>query len=165
MPVKETWLIDGYNLLHVLEKAGVLGKRMARRSLRELLFTRLASFAAVERHPVTVVLDGKGPAEELAPYQSGLLRIEYSQDISADAWIERHLYVNRGKSGIVVVTEDRALANLTRGNGVRVMRGADFWESVRESEKESEEVRFRAGVKSHGFHRPFSNLLKESDET
>ncbi len=143
----EEWLVDGYNLLHRLKNVP-----------REKLFQILANFAASRNLKVTLVLDGKGQPDDFAAFKTAQFQIIYSQNVSADSWIER--YVCEKKSG-VVVTEDRAISNMARGSGARVIKAAEFVALIEEVSKERGDVAFKTRTQSHGFHRPFDDKLKK----
>jgi predicted RNA-binding protein with PIN domain len=153
----EEWLIDGYNLLHARASAG----HSQHPQKRSELLAELAGFASLKGQPVVVVLDGKGEPGELETHDTKLFRVVYSQKVSADACIERTLYERRSTTLFTVVTNDRAIANIARGGGSRVMSCETFLETLKESGKESSDTLHKGRIRSHGFNRPFDDKLKD----
>lgn len=151
----EEWLIDGYNLLHA--HASVKSTRS--RKSREQLLAELAGFSALEGRPVTVVLDGAGDPGELDIHRTALFAVVYSQNVSADACIERQLYERRGTVHFTVVTDDRAITNIARGSGASVVGCGEFLEVMKASVKERSERSGKDRMRSRGFNRPFEDKL------
>ncbi len=163
-------MIDGYNLLHNLNSRKA---KPSSKISRESCLSRIAPFAASKRCQVTVVLDGVGhddeftgfrlpvPARPAGGRQAGArgFCVVYSGPVSADAYIERYLFENKGKASFVVVTEDRAMADMVRGSGARVMSIRNFIDQLKAAEKESGDILFKHKVKAHGFHRPFEDKI------
>ena len=152
----EEWLIDGYNLLHELNSRK---DKPSSKISRESCLSRLAPFAASQACKVTVVLDGIGNNEEFAGLRSLTFCVVYSHSVSADAYIEKYLFENKGKASFVVVTRDRAIADMARGSGARVMNVKNFMECLEATNKENSDILFGHRLKSHGFHRPFEDKL------
>lgn len=151
----EEWLIDGYNLLH-----DALSQGNSAKVSRETLFGRLAGFASTAERKVLMVLDGRGDVSEFEAYKTKKFGILYSQAATADSVIEQILCERKGSSLIVVVTKDRALGQMARGLGSRVMKPAEFMDLMKASMKENDQILFDEKVRSHGFNRPFENKLK-----
>lgn len=154
----EEWLIDGYNLLHARHSASPSKKNV---SDRNSLILDVADFASREEYPVLMVLDGEGRQSELDIYHTRFFRVIYSQKISADTFIERLLFERRAEKRFMVVTNDRAITNIAHGGGARVMSTSQFLERMRGSKKESADEQQRSDIRSHGFHRPFDDKLKD----
>jgi predicted RNA-binding protein with PIN domain len=148
-------LIDGYNLLHDLQNQ----KDKKRRLSRESLLACVASFAASRNTPVHFVMDGVGSPQELESFNTRLFTACYSQKVSADTYIEKYLYDKKGRAAIIVVTHDRAISNMARGAGARVMSPTEFAELLQNTEKDRSDILFQQKVKSHGFNRPFDGKL------
>ncbi len=153
--MSEEWLIDGYNLLHDLT-----GRNKKNKMLRQDLFEILANFSGQGNRRLTLVLDGRGNDDEFRPYLHKTFHIVYSQSVSADSYIEKILYEKKGKAPLMVVTKDRAITNMARGAGARVMNPEDFMDLVKSSKEESKDVLFKHQAQSHGFNRPFQDKLK-----
>ena len=154
----EEWLIDGYNLLHALHSASPPEKN---RSNLHRLISDVADFASESSQVVFMVLDGHGRQGELDICHTAFFRVVYSQKISADTFIEKTLFERRAETQFMVVTNDRAIANIARGGGARVMSTTQFLERMRESKKESTDKQQKNKIKSHSFHRPFEDRLKD----
>ena len=154
--MSEEWLIDGYNVLHAFSR-----KRGGDRKLsRDALFAQLAGFASGEDRKVIVVLDGKGSDEELKGFQTAAFEVRYSQAVSADSAIEKYLYENRPKK-LMVVTNDRAIAQIARGGGARVTSAEGLIELLRAQTKEDKDILFKRQTDAHRFHRPFEKKLEK----
>jgi len=128
--------------------------------LRQDLFEILANFSGQGDRRLTLVLDGKGNDEEFRPYLHKTFHIVYSQSVSADSYIEKIVYEKKGKVPLMVVTKDRAITNMARGGGARVMNPEDFIDLVKSSKEEGKDILFKHKVESHGFNRPFQDKLK-----
>lgn len=150
----EEWLIDGYNLLH--DCADLRPK-----ITRSQLLDRLAEFASESDRLVCMVLDGQGNDHEFRAHQTAQFHAVYSQNISADAYIEKYVCANARARRIMVVTNDRAIASMARGSGASVVSGAEFRRLLGESGKSRADQLFSHRVKAHGFNRPFSDKLKD----
>jgi hypothetical protein len=59
------------------------------------------------------------------------------------------------------VTDDRAVSNIGRGGGARVLSTSIFAELLKECRKEESDVLNKARSREHGFHRPFEDKLKD----
>lgn len=151
----EEWLVDGYNLLHAHPSA----KSSKNKKDRGELLAELAGFCALQARPMTVVLDGKGETAELDIHRTALFAVVYSQNVSADACIERLLYEKRGQVRFTVVTNDRAITNIARGCGASVLNSEGFLEMMKDSQKESSEDLDKRRLRQHGFNRPFEDKL------
>lgn len=153
--MSEEWLVDGYNLLHACTPG-----RPSRKNTRETLLADLAGFAALKGQHMLVVLDGTGVDSELNVHHTQFLRVVYSQKVSADAYLERQLFERRTQAQFTVVTNDRAISNIARGAGARVMGTEAFLDAMKGSLKESSETLHKNKAQSHGFNRPFDDKLK-----
>ena len=151
----EEWLIDGYNLLHAYGP-----QKKSSKFSREALFGLLADFASSGDRKIAIILDGKGDDQEFKAYETRSFRVMYSQSMTADSVIEKILYEQKGKSLFVVVTQDRAVTQVARGSGARVIKPKEFMEMVKMSTKDRADILFHEKVRSHGFNRPFEKKLK-----
>ena len=156
----EEWLIDGYNLLH---SAAPPGNKKGGVS-REALFGLLAGFASAEERKVLMVLDGQGNEREFGAYQTKNFSVVYSQTLTADSVIEKMLCEKKGAVSFRVVTKDRAVCQMARGFGARVMAPEEFMTLLGARRKENDEILFGEKVRSHGFSRPFEEKLKNLSE-
>ena len=157
--MNEEWLIDGYNLLH-----DILSSKDSPYSFpssKTGLCSVLAGFAASKKQKLWMVFDGNGSPEELKVYQTQYFEAVYSQNVSADNYIERYLYQNKSAVAFVVVTNDRAIIQISRGSGARVLKNSQFLEMLKEAGQESQTALLKETVRAHGFNRPFDQKLKE----
>lgn len=154
----ETWLIDGWNLLHGLKAF----KTSPAQDSQKALFGELAGFAASERRRVIVVLDGRGNQDELKIHQTDHLQVLYSQEFSADTCIERMLCENKTKVMMRVVTNDRAIIDMARGFGAFAMGTREFQKLLKETQDDQKEILFKRQTQGLRFNRPFEDKLKES---
>lgn len=117
-----TVILDGYNVFHALRL--IRGKDL---SLVEQFLQRLERAAALRGWQVKAVLEG--PSYFL-PRESGPLTIEYApRGKTADTVIERMVYQASDRAQVVVITQDRAEADLVLGLGAHV------WSAERLSEE------------------------------
>ena len=153
----EQWLIDGYNLLHALQSRTPKKSPLS----REQLLALVAEFASFKKIRTLLVLDGVGEEGELSACRTTYFEAIFSQKVSADACIEKYLFQHRRTQTLVVVTDDRAVSNMSRGSGARVLSTSMFAELLKESRKEESDILSKKKSREHGFHRPFEDKLKE----
>ncbi len=117
-------IVDGDNILRALRLLRGVHLEEAERFLQRL------EMAAVSRDwQVTVVFDGP---ERFLSREAGPLVVRYARGKTADTLIERLVYEASDRSQAVVVTQDRAEANLVLGLGARVWDAARLLEELRE---------------------------------
>lgn len=92
-------------------------------------FLQKLELAAVSRDwEVIVVFDGP---ERFLPRETGPLVVRYAErGQTADTVIERLVYQAADRSQVVVVTQDRAEADLVRGFGARVWSAQQLLEEL-----------------------------------
>ena len=154
--MSEQWLIDGYNLLHSLNSLGSF-KTLS----REGLLSMVAGFASFQKTDVLLVLDGIGSEAELASYATAHFKAVFSQKDPADTYIERYLFEYRTRRALVVVTDDRAIANIGRGGGARVLSTSVYAKILKDTMKENQDLLRKEEDRGHGFNRPFGDKLKD----
>ena len=102
-------IVDGDNVVRTLK---ILRPPEVERFLQRL------EMATVSRDwEIIVVFDGP---ERFLPREEGPLVVRYSLGKTADTLIERLVYQSPDRAGVVVVTQDRAQANVVSGFGARV---------------------------------------------
>jgi len=153
----EQWLIDGYNLLHALQSQSPQRSPLS----REKLFSLSAEFASSKKVHTLLVLDGAGDEAEFGPYRTDHLDVVFSQKVPADTYIEKYVYEHRDQRQMVVVTDDRAISNIARGSGARVLSTKLFSQILEECRKERTDLSQKETSRGHGFHRPFDDKLKD----
>lgn len=156
------YIVDGYNVIHKMPQI----KPMLRDNFegaRDAFIDKVARFCGVSGSRVQIVFDGRGRRAEsvvTTPRIAGLDVIYSSARQSADAFIERGVYMSPEKRHIVVVSGDSGIRDLCRNLGALVMSPDNFLATMREaagSTRESIEHHNRA-------HRPLRVEDRLSDE-
>jgi hypothetical protein len=62
---------------------------------------------------------------------------------------------------MTVVTNDRAISDIARGGGSRVLSVSGLMELLQETKRQNADILFDEKVRSHGFNRPFEKKLKD----
>lgn len=113
------YLVDGNNLAHVLGLAkGSLADRDACARV-------VSDFCAARGAQATVVFDGPRPAIGGAPHRPRV-RVEFSEDRSADEVILRKLEGSKTPRDFTVVTSDKSLGDRARHRGAAIERCHEF---------------------------------------
>ena len=129
------YLIDGYNAVHHCHELRALTRRDFE-AARDALVERVAQFCAAAPVKATIVFDGRSrQAEPHRPHEGYLrLKVVYSPaHQSADAFIERQVFVAHNRRDVVVVTADRGIRDHSYGLGALVMSPANFFQTVCET--------------------------------
>ena len=127
----------------------------------QALINLITAFVALKGVEVDLILDGAMPGVsdlELKPIQN--FKIINSDRVTADTCIEKVLCENKAKGVFWVVTEDRALCDVSRGFGARVLAPGEFMELLRECERQERDIAFERKVDAHRFNRPLDDKLK-----
>ena len=123
-----TILVDGENLFRALPLGGGRGSLKGKSAATEEFLQRLELAAANRDWEVVVVLDGP---ERFLRRETGPLVIRYApKGTTADTLIERLVYQAKERAQVVVVTRDRAEADLVLGLGARVWDPRRFLEEL-----------------------------------
>jgi predicted RNA-binding protein with PIN domain len=117
-----------------------------RKSRRELL-AELAQFANLKKVRVSVVFDGAPETNfpDGASFQG--VKVYYSERGSnADARIKRFVENSKERRTLLVVTDDRALADYVRRSGAKILGCREFWHRLSnlppaKTQKQTEAVR------------------------
>jgi len=128
------YYIDGYNVIH---HSAVLRPLLEHdfEAAREGLIEKAARFCADTGARATVVFDGQGLAVESVPPHRGVAGLEvlYSADgQTADAVIERAVYLDPDPANVIVVTADRRIRELCMALNALVMAPDAFLATARE---------------------------------
>lgn len=152
----ETWLFDGWNVLHGL--SSLLQKRLSSEALTSLI----SGYCAQNGYHGLLIWDGFGPGASAPAAQpaAGLLSVIFSDRLTADAVLERYLYDHRGQGEFVAVTDDGAMTRVARGLGARVFSVKRLAELLDESRQERDDRDHKGRADSHGFNRPFDRLFR-----
>lgn len=113
-----TWLVDGFNVLHVGVLRGRVRGEWWRQTSRERLLSRTAGFDDPSAE-VWVVFDGPHPPSECSGE-----RVVFAR--SADEWLLRRVREAEAPDQVAVVTADRRLADRVRARGARVIAPGEF---------------------------------------
>jgi len=115
------WLVDAYNVLHVILLGGEDRSQWWRAEARDRLIERAARLP-VDRGRVWLVFDGGAPTPEPDAEAVGP-RVVFAP--SADDWIHQRARRALGPTPLVV-TADRKLARRCRRVGARIVSPGDF---------------------------------------
>lgn len=129
------YYVDGYNILHASSALRPVARRDFERA-REMLIDKIALLCINTGKRVVVVFDGRGHRSEQVPHgrdAAGLEVVYASGNQTADAYIERQVYLFPDKFDVVVVSNDRGMRDLCRGMGALVMEADNFLAETRES--------------------------------
>lgn len=151
------YLIDGYNVIHHCRRLQTLARRDFE-AARDALVDRVSKYCSLSGDPTKVIFDGRGrKPEQHTPYRGapGLEVIYSPGHLTADAVIEREVYVAHNRREMVVVTGDRGIRDLCRGLGALVMAPEHFLGMV-------DERLVRSSAQLRNTYERFStNLLEE----
>lgn len=126
------FLIDGYNLLHLIrEFAEPQGLSLEIR--RERLLKRLSELTAGKSLYLQVVFDG--PQTVLERNRIPGVQVVFASP-SADHYIRRAIDRRARNENLVIVTSDRKdIGEYARINGIEWMTSQQFWKRLNESSK------------------------------
>ena len=116
-------IVDGDNLLGALRM-----ERSGNPAQAEQFLQRLELAAVSKDWQVTVIFDGP---ERFLPRESGPMVVRYARGKTADTMIERLVYQQPDRMRVVVVTLDRAEADLVLGLGAFVWTPQRLLEELR----------------------------------
>jgi predicted RNA-binding protein with PIN domain len=111
---------------------------------RDALIEQVSVFCSHAHHHAKIVFDGRGKRSDSAiPFRAAEgLEVVYSPGHqNADSYIERSVYNASKRSDLVVVSGDRSLRNTCYNLGALVMDPDNFLTTVRDTLKESRDVR------------------------
>lgn len=145
--MRPDWLIiDGYNLLHVVNELKALLNSDVQLARHRLI--RLVEDTSLRMAPqTTIVFDGREAGQDAA-LTSKHLEIYFSPGKhTADTIIERLVrrFPNPGK--ILVITSDRAEANAVLSDGAQVMSSQEFMDQCKLDARKPIQKRMRPGEK------------------
>jgi len=115
------YLIDGHNLIGQMDDL-----HLDDPDDEAKLVARLRTTCARERKRVTVVFDRGLPGGPSALSGGGVTVVFAPSGGSADGILRERIRSARDPRGLIVVTSDRAVADVARANGARVMGAAAF---------------------------------------
>lgn len=112
-------MVDGDNITHALQ--------LHRPPEIEAFLQKLELAAVAKDWEILVVFDGP---QRFLPREQGPLIVQYALGCSADSMIERRVYQATDRFAVVVVTQDRAEADLVRAMGARVWNARRLQEEL-----------------------------------
>jgi len=117
------WLVDGFNVLHVVLLHGESRKAWWQSKGRERVVELARAFDAAEAD-VVVVFDGSQPPPEGEPENAAGLRVVFAAP--ADDWVLTAVRTAPDPARVAVVTADRRLAARARHRGAQVVAPGVF---------------------------------------
>lgn len=129
-----TYYIDGYNVIHHCSRLKQLAQHNFE-AARDELVERVARFCSATDHIGKIVFDGADRNQALPELGAIAPRLEVAYSTrhkTADALIERWVYMTENRRDIVVVTADRGIRQLCQGLGALVMTPEHFLTEVRD---------------------------------
>lgn len=156
------YLIDGYNVIHKMPQLKPL-LRDNFEGARDAFIERVARFCVSDACRVRIVFDGRGRRAEsvpTTPRMAGLEVVYSSARQSADAYIERAVYMDPEKRHIVVVSGDTGIREICRNLGAMVMGPDNFLATMREAAGAARDVLEH----QHRAHRPLRVEDRLSEE-
>lgn len=124
-----TFLIDGYNLLHVLKPH----RRAAVDDIARLqMLAMLSEFARRKSAAVVCFLDGNSGNAAPSEFHRPGVRVVFCgpDNQSADAAICRHVEQAREPHKLVVVSNDREVRGVCKREGAKLLKSDDFAEQL-----------------------------------
>lgn len=115
------WLVDGFNVLHVVLLGGRDRSKWWTESKRQVLLGRVAHFEDTEAE-LWIVFDGRHDD----PVSTGAVGPRCLFAPSADAWLIERVGAADDPSRLAIVTADRQLAGRARSRGAQVVSPQDF---------------------------------------
>ena len=127
------YIIDAFNLVHRVKSL-----KSSDTPHRDLIrYIRTNKLTGSKNNKVIVVFDGRINDDALR--EKGDFEVVFSGQISADEIIKKRVDKIKNKSETVVVSDDRQIRDITKRQGARSCRIADFLKTkskTQESEKE-----------------------------
>ena len=117
------WLVDGFNVLHVVLLHGESRKAWWQSKGRERVVELVRAFDAADAE-VVVVFDGSQPPPEGEPENAAGLRVVFAAP--ADDWVLTAVRTAPDPARVAVVTADRRLAARARHRGAQVVAPGVF---------------------------------------
>lgn len=131
------WIIDGYNLILTDRKLA----KVARNNLeaaRDGLFLEITLSSRLKGEDVFLVFDGRSGNPNMKA-ASGVQVIFSQHPESADDIIKGMIGNYRKRRSILVVSNDRSIANYAKECGARVVGSKDFLSMIRAKRERNEE--------------------------
>ena len=121
------YLVDGYNLLRVIENSGDRPEPLTDLQMCHILGRYFKSIA----NDGCVIFDGKGPPDKSGFYSIGYLEVIFSGvSLEADDVIENKINTSSAPKQVIVVSDDRRLRTAAHRRKAVSMRCRPFWNDV-----------------------------------
>lgn len=134
---EEYLLVDGYNIIFAWEEL----KELAETNMdgaRGRLMDILCNYQGIKKCNLILVFDAyrvKGHETEILCYHN--IHVVYTKEAeTADQYIEKFAYENKGKYNVTVATSDGLEQIIIRGQGCRLLSARELEEEVRRLNKE-----------------------------
>jgi predicted RNA-binding protein with PIN domain len=130
----EHYYVDGYNILHADPTWSALADADLE-AAREAVVEAVSAWAARTGNHACVFFDGQGRTHERIAPEPGRPNVEVvftSSRLSADALIERGVYLAHKRETVIAVTSDRGISDFCLGLGALTMRADHFVSMLRE---------------------------------
>lgn len=135
--LEEYLLVDGYNIIFAWEEL----KELAETNMdgaRGRLMDILCNYQGIKKCNLILVFDAyrvKGHDTEILCYHN--IHVVYTKEAeTADQYIEKFAYENKGKYNVTVATSDGLEQIIIRGQGCRLLSARELEEEVRRLNKE-----------------------------
>jgi predicted RNA-binding protein with PIN domain len=154
------YLIDGYNLLHVLKP----NRRAAVDDVARLqMLQMLSEFARRKTTAVICFLDGTSGADAASAFHRPGVRVIFCgpDNQSADAAIGRYVEDAREPHKLVVVSNDREVRGVCRREGAKLLKCEDFVGMLSPLKKPAGNQREEAAPKEPLKREHFSGIERE----
>ena len=139
-------IIDGYNLLHSIQKSSEEFESISDIQLCQLIdrFLKLAG----ERGEI--VFDGIGPPDKTGFDNMSNLEVFFvGSATDADTVIEDKIKANTAPKRLTIVSNDRRLRDAARARKVKSVKSEEFWRNVRKQLKRRRTIK-EPLAKRHG---------------
>ncbi len=134
------WILDGYNIIHSDEKLAKTA-RISLEAGRDELIRMVSSSATMRGEKISLVFDGRSGS----PNASATSRVQVifsTHPESADDLIKSMIGNYRKRRSILVVSNDRSIADYAKECGADVVGSKDFLLLIRRKREQNEETSF-----------------------
>jgi predicted RNA-binding protein with PIN domain len=129
------YIIDGYNLLKLIQKSSDEHELLSRIDLCRLI----GSFLSFKKQNGTIIFDGPNP-DENTNYSSGVEVIFAGPGKDADSLIEKKIACDTAPRRLLVVSNDRRIRNAANAGGSTSIKSEKFWQHLLSSLKRKKQI-------------------------
>lgn len=159
-PREEYLLVDGYNVLFAWEDLKELAE-VSIEGARGKLMDVLCNYQAIRKCKLILVFDAyrvKGHNTEITDYHN--IHVVYTKEAeTADQYIEKFAYENRGKYNVTVATSDGLEQIIIRGQGCNLLSARELKEEIAQAGRQLVEQYERGQSKGKSYL--FDSLTEE----